>query len=158
MESKGIRSRRRLLDIPVGKAPVEDRLIAVASLMVPVDDMRIIEGGDRHALTIGSVDCIRIVMLTTSAHIEILEIHSIRKQSEYFRRFLTARRIGGKTKIVRGCLAGAIGLGVACHMNRRCRALFEPSECVHCRIRTAADHIDNSLYRHSVLVIAIFLE
>ena len=56
MEPKRVRPRRRLLNIGIVEATIETGLIAIASLMVPVLDVRIVQGLDNHALTVSRVD------------------------------------------------------------------------------------------------------
>ena len=53
MEPKRIRPRRRLLKIPIIEATIETGFVAIASLMVPVLDVRLIQGLDNHALAVG---------------------------------------------------------------------------------------------------------
>lgn len=56
MEPKRIRPGRRLLNIGVVKAAIETGLVAIASLMVPVLDVRIIQVLHNHTLAVGRVD------------------------------------------------------------------------------------------------------
>lgn len=56
MEPKRVCPRRRLLNIGIVEATVETGLVAIASLMVPVLDMRIVQGIHNYALTVGRVD------------------------------------------------------------------------------------------------------
>ena len=56
MEPERIRPGRRLHNIGVVEAPVETGLVAIARLMVPVLDVRIIQIVNDHALAVGRVD------------------------------------------------------------------------------------------------------
>lgn len=56
MESKRIRPGRRLHNIRVVEATVETGFVAIASLMIPVLDVRIIQGRYNHTLAVRRVD------------------------------------------------------------------------------------------------------
>ena len=56
MKPQRIRPGRRLHDTGIVEATVETGLIAIASLMVPILDVRIIQRPNNHALAIGRVD------------------------------------------------------------------------------------------------------
>ena len=56
MKPQRVRPRRRLLNLRIIKATIKTRLITIASLMVPVLDMRIVQILHNHALTVWRVD------------------------------------------------------------------------------------------------------
>ena len=56
MEPQRVRPRRRLLDLCIVEATIETGLIAIASLMVPVLDVRIVQILNNHALAVRRVD------------------------------------------------------------------------------------------------------
>ena len=51
-----IRPGRRLHNSAIDEAAIETGLVAIASLMVPVFDVRIIQGRHNHTLAVGRVD------------------------------------------------------------------------------------------------------
>lgn len=56
MESQRVRPRRRLLNLRIVKATIKTGLITIASLMIPILNVRIVQIPNNHALTVGRVD------------------------------------------------------------------------------------------------------
>lgn len=60
MKAKGVGPSGRLLDSPIRKATIENRLLSITSLPIPIDEVRIIKVIDEHALAVGCINTFRV--------------------------------------------------------------------------------------------------